>query len=171
METLDEKLKRAIDRIDGFNEWLEQARGSRIFSYSARGIKRDIIAFDYDAYDRVAGVILQEPGTIPLVGQTAPGVITLYNAIGPREVKIYVSKLHRRTPIEKRWELPDLAEERIHEFLASVGTPDIVLGGGLHISTDSSPNYVPFVLVGKDLAGNVKTAKFRYQEYLEPSDY
>jgi hypothetical protein len=170
METLDEKLKRAIDRIDGFNEWLEEARGSRIFSYMVRGIKRDIIAFDYDSYDRVAGVILQESGAKPIEAQASSGVITLYNAIGSREVKIYVSKLHRRTPIEKRWELPGQTEERMNEFLASVGTPDIVLGGGLHISTDSSPNYVPFVLVGKDLEGNVKTAKFRYQEYLEPSD-
>ena len=117
------------------------------------------------------GIILQEQGTKPLEGQTSSGVTTLYNTIGPREVKIYVSKLHRRTPIEKRWELPGQAEKRMNEFLASVETPDIVLGGGLHISTDSSPNYVPFVLVGKDLEGNVKTAKFRYQEYLEPSDY
>jgi hypothetical protein len=148
MENLQEKIEKACEKIAGFNKWLEEVRGSK-----------EVIAMDYDIYDRVGGVILQQQGVNPRLP------IPKWS----REVEIYVLK-DRRIPIENTWEWPCDTQKEIYKFLESVEMPSIILGGGLHVTTDSGPNSVPFVLVGKDSQGNIQTAKFRYQEYLAPRD-
>ena len=156
MENLQEKLEQACEDIEGFSSWLDKNRRSRIFEYMLDGLKRDIIAADYDKQNCIVALVLQEPGNQVPHKQFYSGVeeTAIFNGIQSRQVKIFRIG-------EDKYEFSYGAENRMSGILGPAVAVDIRLKG-FSIREEISPDIIPFELSGIDSAGKIRKEVFYY---------
>ena len=115
---LEEKTKQAIEKIEGFEKWLEGSRNSRIFSYLLGDIKREVIALDYDEKTQSAVIVLQEKTESYPMNQTYGGgeEAALFNNIGMRQVKVYRPRNENHEDVFDYWDEKEMGEilDRYH---------------------------------------------------------
>jgi len=146
--SLEEKTEAVCREFVGFREWLDGARGSRIFSYLVTGIKREIVALDYNKEEGFAALILKE--RIDRIAR------------GDREVIFYKV---RKEPYEIRGGLPSEMESILNSSV------DVKIKlKEFKKSKTFSPDSLPFELSGTDCNGRTTTGTFYYTEKIEALD-